>query len=111
MGGVWIGLFSYEAITAGTAFRVAITGITDVDFAEGAIIACAVVLTIGNATADAFVYFTSIFVHHNKKSSFKGTSSMRNFQKIIDILENFLYNSVGKEIQTEKIRFLRRICT
>ena len=106
-----IGLFSYEAITTGAAFRIATTSIADVDFAEGAIIACAVVLTFGNATADTFVYFTSIFVHHNKKSSFKGISSMRNFQKIIDILENFLYNSVGKEIQTEKSVVLRRICT
>lgn len=64
-------LFSHEAIAAGAAFRVAATSVADVDFAEGAVIACAVVLTIGNAAADTLVYFTSIFVHHNKNPPLK----------------------------------------
>ena len=61
-----MGLLSYKAIAAGAAFRIATASVADVDFAKRAIIARAVVLTIGNTAADTLVYFTSVFVHHNK---------------------------------------------
>ena len=59
-------LFSFKAVTAGTAFGVAAASIADVDFTQGAKIARAVVLTFGYATADSRVYFVRVFfVHHN----------------------------------------------
>ena len=61
----FIQLFSFEAIAAGAAFRIAVAGVAYVDFTQGAIVACAVVLTFRNATADSGVYFiTVVFVHH-----------------------------------------------
>ena len=59
-------LFSFKAVAAGTAFRVAATSIANVDFAQSTIIACAVVLTFGDAATDARVDFFFIFIHHNK---------------------------------------------
>jgi hypothetical protein len=66
-----MGLFSYKAIATGAAFRIATASVANVDFAEGTVIACAVVLTIGNTATDTLVYFTSIFVHHNKNPPLK----------------------------------------
>jgi hypothetical protein len=59
-------LLSYKAIAAGAAFRIATASVANVDFTERAIIARAVVLTISNTATNTLVYFTSIFVHHNK---------------------------------------------
>ena len=58
-------LFAFKAIATGTAFRIAITRVANVDFTKGAVIACAVILTFRNATTNARVHFLYIFVHHN----------------------------------------------
>jgi hypothetical protein len=57
-------LFSFKAITAGTAFRVATASVANVDFAERAIVARTVVFAFGYTATDARVYFLSFF-HHN----------------------------------------------
>ena len=69
-------LFSFEAVAASAAFRVAVTGIAHVDFSQRAVIPRAVILTFRNAAADACVHFLYVFIHHNKKTSFFGTNSM-----------------------------------
>jgi hypothetical protein len=74
-------LFSFEAITASTAFRVAITRITHVNFAERTIIARAVVLTFGYTATNRGVDFLSTFVHHSKNPPLKGTNSIRKERK------------------------------
>lgn len=66
------------------------------NLSQGAVVARTVVLTFGDAATDCGVDFVTVFIHHNKKSSFKGISSMGNFQKIIDICKIFLYNSIEK---------------
>ena len=47
-------------------FRVAITGIAYVDFAQGAVITRTIVLTFGNAAADCIVDFMAVFIRHIK---------------------------------------------
>ena len=74
-------LFSFEAIAAGAAFRIAATRSAYVDFAKGAVVAGAVVFTFRNAATDRSVDFVLVFVHHTKKSSLKGKDSMGNFIK------------------------------
>ena len=61
---VCVRLFSFEAIAAGTAFRVAATRIAYVDFAKGAVVAGAVVFTFRNAATDRSVDIRAFFVHH-----------------------------------------------
>ena len=61
-----VSLFSFETVAASATFRVATANVADVDFAERAIIAGAVILTIGYAATNAGVYFLTTFVHHNK---------------------------------------------
>ena len=74
-------LFSFKAVAAGAAFRVAAARIAHVDFTKGAVVAGAVVLAFGNAATDRSVDFVLVFIHHNKKSSFKGRNSMGNLFK------------------------------
>ena len=69
-------LLSLEAITAGATFRITATRIPYVDFAERAVIPCAVILTFRYATTDARVHFLYVFIHHNKKTSLFGSNSM-----------------------------------
>ena len=74
-------LFSFEAIAAGTAFRVAATSIANVDFTQGAVVACTVVFAIRYVATDGSVYIF-FFVHHRKYPPFKITKiSMFKFQK------------------------------
>jgi hypothetical protein len=63
-------LFSFKAVAAGAAFRIAAAGVADVDFSQGTIIACAVVLAFGHAATDCGIYFFVHFVHHNKNPPF-----------------------------------------
>ena len=65
-------LFLFKTIATGATFRVAATRIAYVDFAKGAVVAGAVVFTFRNAATDRSVDFVLVFVHHTKKSSFKG---------------------------------------
>ena len=70
------------------------------NFTQSAIIAGAVVLTFGDAAADGGVYVVTFFIHHNKNPPSKVKAVYANLQKIIDILQNFLYNRVGKKRDT-----------
>ena len=68
------------------------------DFSQRAIIACAIVLTFGDAATDASVYVLYVlFIHHNKKPPLKVKAVYANLQKIIDIFKIFLYNRSVKE--------------
>jgi hypothetical protein len=51
-------------------FRITIAGIAYVDFTQGAVIACAVVLTFGYTTADGHVYVVTVLFVHKIKTSF-----------------------------------------
>ena len=79
-------LFSFKAVAAGTAFRVAITSIADVDLSQRTIIAGAVVLTLGYTATDTSVYFAIVFMHHNK-SSLKVQTVWANSQKLLTFLK------------------------
>ena len=61
-------LFLLETVAA-SASAVA-TRIAYVDFAERAVIACAIVLTFRYTATDARVHFLYVFIHHNKKPPF-----------------------------------------
>ena len=74
-------LFSFEAITARAAFRVARTRVAYVDFTKRAIIARTVIFTFRYTATNARVHFLTFFVHHSKKTSFLGSSSMRKVVK------------------------------
>jgi hypothetical protein len=63
-------LFTFEAIATGTAFRILITGIANVNLTERTIIAGAVILTIRNAATDAGVHFLIVLIHHPKNPPF-----------------------------------------
>ena len=58
-------LFSFETIAAGATFRIAVAGIAYVDFAQGAIVARAVVFAFCYTTTDCRVHFAILFVHHS----------------------------------------------
>ena len=83
-------LLSFEAVAAGTTFRVAIASIAYVNLSQRAIIPCTVVLTFGYSATDTAVYFMSVFIHHNKKPPLKVQAVYANLSKIIDIFKNFL---------------------
>jgi hypothetical protein len=59
-------LFSFKAVAAGAAFRIAIAGVANVDFSQRTVIACAVVLAFGDSATDCGVYIVTFFIHHNK---------------------------------------------
>ena len=75
-------LFSFEAITTRAAFRIARTRVAHVDFTKRAIIARTVIFTFRYTTTNARVHFLTFFVHHSKKTSFLGNSSMRKVVKV-----------------------------
>lgn len=83
-------LFSFEAVAAGAAFRVATASVAYVDFSQRAIIARTVVLTFGYSATDCSVDFLTFFIHHIKKPPSKVKAVYANSAKIIDIFENFL---------------------
>ena len=50
-------LFAFKAVATGAFFCVAVAGVANVDFAERAMLARAIVLAIGNGAADTLIYF------------------------------------------------------
>ena len=54
-------LFSFETVTASATFRVAITGIAYVDFAERTIVASAIKLALGDVATDILVDVHTVF--------------------------------------------------
>ena len=74
-------LLSFEAITARAAFRITRTRVPHVDLAKRTIIARTVVFTFGYTATNTRVHFLTFFVHHSKKTSFLGSSSMRKVAK------------------------------
>lgn len=82
-----LSLFTFEAVAAGAAFRVAATRIAYVDFSQRAVIARAVVLAFGHAAADGGVHFLIVVFIHHKIPPFSPTKS---------ILSDFSEKSMGK---------------
>lgn len=84
-------LFTFKAVAASASVRIAVAGITHVNFAKGAIIPHAVVLTFGYAATDGSVHFLIfVFIHHKNPPFFPIKSilsdfsekSMGNFSKV-----------------------------
>ena len=73
-------LFSFETVATGTAFCIAAARIAYVDFVQGAIIPCLVVLAIGYVTTDAGVNFTSF---HDKNPPYVVNTVYPTFKKIL----------------------------
>ena len=58
-------LFLLKTVATSATFRVAITGIADMDFAERAIVASAIKLAFRDIAADAFIDICTILHRHS----------------------------------------------